>query len=185
MMDGVNVTLNGEREAVARETVYTPKKEDTVEKSLTETVKGILHDFFGKKEFNPDTDQGVEVPIIKQFVDEEMVAIEPLYCPPNVADGHGEGMNEEDIRKMVDSANGAIERGDLSAGLFHAKNTDKIEILKTWVNECDCVIGGTTVVEGQPIAKVKFHDSKLWEMRKSGDLGGLTIGAKGKRVPND
>ena len=44
------------------------------------------------------------------------------------------------------------------------------------------------VKEGQPIVKLKFSDTEigkyLWEKRKSGKLLGVSIGAKGKRVPN-
>ena len=94
-------------------------------------------------------------------------------------------MDSETIHKMVDSANEAITKGTLSGGLFHKENSKDIEIVKAWVNECPCVIGETEVPEGQPIVKVKFHNTELWEMRKDGRLKGLSIGGKGKREPNE
>jgi len=42
--------------------------------------------------------------------------------------------------------------------------------------------------EGQPVVKVKFAETEeglsLWNKRKEGILRGVSIGAKGKRVPN-
>lgn len=123
-----------------------------------------------------------DMPIIKQFEEEEMIAIEPMYCLPNTPDGHGEGMDIDTVYKMVESANKAITERRLSGGLFHKQNLKEIELIKCWVNECDCQIGESFVQEGQPIMKVKFHDEDLWNMRKNGELKGLSIGAKGERV---
>jgi hypothetical protein len=174
--DGVNITIGDDLSKVVRETKYTEVKDDDfVGKTLLKSIKGLFDEYFQKKD-------NKEFVIIKQFDDEEMIAIEPMYCPPMVEDGHGESMDMDTIYKMVESANKAIQERRLSGGLFHKMNTPDIEILKTWVNECPCKIGDTDVVEGQPIAKVKFHNEELWEMRKNGELKGLSIGAKGKKV---
>ena len=196
-LTGVMVTFNGELEEVKRETVYTPIKskekvvaisddgtnpfeEDgnifrSIDKKISSAIQKAFDKIAGKKELP-------ELPVIKQFNDDEMIAIEVMYAPPNVEDGHGECMDSETIHKMVESCNKAISEGRLSGGLFHSENISEIEILKAWVNECDCIIGETTVPEGLPIVKVQFHDEGLWELRKSGKLRGLSIGAMGERV---
>lgn len=177
-IDGVNVSLEeGSMEEVKRETQYTVVKEYV--ESVGDQVMKALTSFFKKDE------KEVDIPVIKQFQEEQMIAVEPLYALPDTPDGHGEAMSFETIVGLVDSANEAINKGKLSGGLFHQQNTEDIEILETWVNKCECTIGETIVEEGQPIAKVKFHNPKLWEMRKSGKLGGLSIGGRGKRVPVD
>jgi uncharacterized protein YdaT len=119
---------------------------------------------------------------IVKFNEEQMIAIEPLYCKPMEADLHEEGMTEEEIRKMVDNINSNIDK--ISGNIGHAINTDGFYFVKAWVNECDCIIGDEIVPEGMPIIKVQFVDDKLWELRKSGKLTGLSIGALGAVVDN-
>lgn len=150
---------------------------ELIEVKILKGMKDLLKEYFGYKK--------TEIPVIKQFNEEEQIAIEPMYCGPMQVDGHGEYMTEETIRGMVDSANDAIEKGKLSGGVFHKENLDEIEILKAWVNECDCIIGDTEVPEGQPIVKVKFHDTDLWNLRKEGKLRGLSIGGKRKPLEKD
>lgn len=188
-LDGVTVSLSTELIKVKKETTYTELKEKTPmfhedgnifeeDGNIFRSMENLFKKYFGKKEIEDKK----EIPIIKQFEDEEMVAIEPMYCLPNTPDGHGEGMDLDTVYKMVESANKAITEGRLSGGLFHSQNLQEIEIVKCWVNECDCQIGESFVPEGQPIVKVKFHDEDLWNMRKSGELKGLSIGAKGERI---
>jgi len=190
-LDKVMVTFIGEMFEVKRETVYTPVKPENKVVAISDDgtnpfeedgniflslVKSLKSVFITKE------DAKKELPVIKQFNDDEMIAIEPMYTLPNVEDGHGESMDSETIYKMVESCNKAIADGRLSGGLFHSENVQEIEILKSWVNECDCIIGETEVPEGLPIVKVQFHDEELWDMRKNGILKGLSIGAKGERV---
>ena len=118
-------------------------------------------------------------PIIKQLNDEEMVAIEWLYLPPNEADLHDEGMTAEEIVKMVDSFNDNME--NIEGNIAHCIYVDEIKPEKAWVNPCDCFIGEQFVPEGSPLVKVRFFDEELWEQRKSGVLKGVSIGARGER----
>lgn len=120
---------------------------------------------------------------ITKFNEEQMVAIEPLYCKPMDSDAHGQGMVEEEIRKMVDNINANIHK--ISGNIGHVFNTDGFYFVKAWVNECECRIGSEFVPEGQPIIKVQFTDETLWAMRKTGQLQGLSIGALGVIVENE
>lgn len=202
-LTGVMVTFNGELEEVKRETVYTPIKskekvvaisddgtnpfeEDgnifrSIDKKISSAIQKAFDKIAGKKEL-PELP---ELPVIKQFNDDEMIAIEVLYSFPDDADLHNEGMSSTTIAKMVESGNKAIEDGRLSCGLFHTKNLDDIQITKLWVNPVDCTIGGTFIPEGSALAEVQYFDICLWNLRKSGELGGLSIGAKGNRIPNE
>ncbi|MFM5072392.1 MULTISPECIES: XkdF-like putative serine protease domain-containing protein [Aeromonas] len=119
---------------------------------------------------------------IMKFNEEQMVSIEPLYCKPMDSDAHSQGMTEKDIRLMVDDINTNIHK--ISGNIGHLFNTNGFHFLRAWVNECDCMIGGEFVPEGQPIIKVQFTDKTLWEMRKTGQLQGLSIGALGTIVAN-
>ena len=125
------------------------------------------------------TDKNKTIPVIKQLEDEQMIAIEPMYCAPDVADAHQEAMTEIEIRKMVENFNKNIDK--ISGNIGHVVNTDGVKPVKAWVNECDCYIGDTFVPEGQPIVKMQFSDPTLWEKRKSGLLMGVSIGARGTK----
>lgn len=120
---------------------------------------------------------------ITKFNEEQMIAIEPLYCKPMDSDAHDQGMTEEEIRKMVDNINTNIHK--ISGNIGHVFNTDGFHFVKAWVNECECMIGSEFVPEGQPIIKVQFTDETLWSMRKTGQLQGLSIGALGVIVENE
>lgn len=120
---------------------------------------------------------------ITKFNEEQMIAIEPLYCKPMDSDAHDQGMTEEEIRKMVDNINTNIHK--ISGNIGHVFNTDGFYFVKAWVNECECMIGSEFVPEGQPIIKVQFTDETLWSMRKTGQLQGLSIGALGVIVENE
>ncbi len=185
-LTGVTVTFDGEMEVVKKETVYTPVKPENSPNVVSDdgtdpfeedgNIFRSMRNLF--KEFLKPEKSKKEIPVIKQFDDEAMIAIEALYCAPDVADGHNEAMSLETIEGMVESCNKAIEDGRLSGGLFHNENTEDIEIIKAWVNPCDCIIGETEIPEGQPIVEVQFHNEDLWKMRKDGELKGLSIGAR-------
>ncbi len=135
-------------------------------------LEGFLNKHFGGS--------SKEQMILKQFDDEQMVAIEPLYVPAGVVDAHGDMVASDDVtRGMVDSLNKAIKEDRLQSGLFHKHLTEGYKIEKAWITETDCTIGETLVKEGTPLVKVQFTSETLWEKRKTGELTGLSIGAKG------
>lgn len=175
--DGPLVTLAGEPVEVVATTEYVEvtkeKKEDT---SKLDKVLGILEKFIGDSK---NTESNV---VIKQFDDEEMIAIEPLYAAPDTADNDDEGMTLDTIKGMVESANAAIQEGRLQSKYFHKEVTSDFHFLEAWVNPCDCYIGESFVPEGQPIMKVKFDSEEAWEARKQGELRGLSIGAKATNI---
>lgn len=116
-------------------------------------------------------------PVIKQLNDEEMVAVEWLYCAPMEADAHDEGMTATEIEKMVSSFNANIDK--IAGNIGHAVNVDGVHPVKAWVNECECYIGDQLIPEGTPLVKMQFTDPDLWELRKNGTLMGVSIGARG------
>lgn len=121
-------------------------------------------------------------PMMKQFDEEEMIAIEPLYIKAGETDAHKEGITEVELRKMIDNFNKNI--ANIKGNIHHKMMVDGYRPIRAWINECDCYIGDTLVPEGQPIVKVQFTDRFLWDKRKKGELKGVSIGATGKRVPN-
>ena len=172
--DGTSATFGDTIERVVSLTEWTvigDEEPTQIEKTITK----LLNKFFGDVEGNA-------LPVIKQFNEEEMIAIEPLYICAGDIDGHGDTISLEETHSMVKSFNEANESGSLQTSLFHAHKTESFEVVKAWVNEVDCTIGETVVKEGQPIAKIHFLNEDAWELRKTGELMGLSIGARAKSV---
>ena len=118
-------------------------------------------------------------PVIKQFNDEEMIAIEPLYCSVGEVDLHGDYIETmEDMREFVKAINKANSEGVLQSSLFHTHKTEAFNLVNAWVNECDCSINGVVIKKGMPLAEIQFKSKSAWELRKTGKLLGLSIGAR-------
>lgn len=172
MSEDFKVTFTGEPVEVLKLTEYKDVVKSN-EDSLLKKLEKLIKDNLGTKQH----------PIIKQFDDEEMIAIEPLYVSVGEVDGHGDMIESmEEMEALVKSFNEANEAGNLQSSFFHKHKTDKFSILKAWVNQVDCMIGDSLVPEGQPIVKIKFNDSKAWNLRKEGKLQGVSIGARAMEV---
>ena len=173
--DGVNVILTGEATEVKLESVYTevvdstPITEKSLTKSITEALKGLF-------KIEPTTNR--ESVVIKQFDDEEMVAIEPMYVAPNQVDAHGETATAKTLKGMVDSFNKANADGRLKTVIDHKTVVDDFHPVHAWINPCPCTIGETDIPEGQPVIKLQFTDKDAWEKRKSGKWLGPSIGGR-------
>lgn len=140
-----------------------------------------------------DIEKEDSVNIVKQFDEEAMIAIEPLYINVGDSDAHGDGITDEDLDKLIDNFNTNI--ANIKGNIHHAAMTDGFYPVKAYRLPMDVYIGDpndkesmTKICEGQPIVKVQFRDTdigrKLWEKRKSGTLRGVSIGARGRRVEN-
>jgi hypothetical protein len=182
--DGTSVTFDDNPVEVVRQTEYEVVEsamstdDDDIERSLLNKMSGLLDKYFGGS-----NSQGPKVPVIKQFDSEQMISIEPLYIKIDDVDGVGDAYYDADTcYQMVDSLNKAISDGHIQANYFHKIMTEDFSIEKAWVNECDCMIGESLVPEGLPLVKLQFHSESAWELRKSGELMGVSIGAKGEII---
>ena len=73
--------------------------------------------------------------------------------------------------------------GVVQANLFHMKPTELFTIEKTWINEeMDVIVkdSGEFLKAGTWVAKLKYHDERLWKLRKEMVIQGVSIGGKGK-----
>lgn len=176
---GTLATFEGDPEEVVRLSEYklVSTNEDVVtEKSLMKTLDSFFTKHFGSSKENSG------LPVIKQFQEEKMVAIENLYILPNDIDGQGYTIDLEETHSLVKSFNEANDSGILQTSLFHTHKTESFEVVKAWVNPCECMIGDTLVEEGQPLVEIQFLNKAAWELRKEGTLMGLSIGAQATEV---
>ncbi len=116
-----------------------------------------------------------------ETLDEEMVSYEVIY-EPFTKDAHGEWMSDKTIEKAMENFNKNLEKGVVQPNLFHLKNTEAFTIESTWIQkELDVKVIQTDEVikAGTWVAKLKYNDADLWQLKKSGVVGGVSIGAVG------
>lgn len=116
-----------------------------------------------------------------EVLDEEMVSYEVIY-EPFVKDAHGEWMSDKTIEKASANFNKNLEKGIVQPNLFHLKNTEAFTIESTWVQkelDVQVVQTGEVIKAGTWVAKIKYNDETLWNLKKQGVVAGVSIGGKG------
>ena len=116
-----------------------------------------------------------------ETLDEEMVSYEVIY-EPFTKDAHGEWMSDKTIEKAMENFNKNLEKGIVQPNLFHLKNTEAFTIESTWIQkEMDVKVIQTDEIikAGTWVAKIRYNDADLWQLKKSGVVGGVSIGAVG------
>ncbi|MNQ71297.1 hypothetical protein D3C85_859600 [compost metagenome] len=144
-------------------------------KSLIESVKSTLVDAINKSFGSTQADSKVEV------VDEEMVSYEVVY-EPFVKDAHNQWMSDTTIEKAATNFNKNLEAGIVQPNLFHMQDTEAFTIESTWVQkelDVQVVQTGEVIRAGTWVAKIKYNDPDLWELRKANIVGGVSIGGSG------
>ena len=116
----------------------------------------------------------------KQKTEEERISVEVVYVPGDQErDAHGQWMSAQTVQAACEDFNSNLAAGNISANLFHLSNTNKFEIIKSWINEIDMVSPtGQEVKEGTWLVKLRYSP-ELWEMKKAGKLQGVSIGCRG------
>lgn len=147
-------------------------KKGTMDFTL-ENITKALHEYFGA------TSNENKTPILKSS--DQMISYEVVY-EPDVKDAHEQWMSAETIIKACDNFNTNLELGNVKPNLFHLANTELFSIEKSWVQEeLDVKVEATgeIIKAGTWITKIKYHDIDLWNLKKSGIIQGVSIGARG------
>lgn len=129
------------------------------------------------------------IPVTKSLDEEEMIAIEPLYITVGESDAHGDGITDTELNKMIDNFNENID--NIQGNIHHQVMVDDFKPIKAYRLPLSVYVGDpddpdslTLIEKGQPVVEVQFYEKSAWEKRKSGFLKGVSIGAKGRRIPN-
>lgn len=147
------------------------KKEKDMKKSFAESLGELIEKYFG----NTEKEQHPEI------LDEEMISYEVIY-EPFIKDAHGEWMSDVTIEQASSNFNKNLEKGVVQPNLFHLKNTEAFTIESTWVQkelDVQVVQTGEVIKAGTWVAKIKYNDETLWNLKKQGVVGGVSIGGKG------
>lgn len=115
---------------------------------------------------------GVKLPITKAL-DEELKQATFIVMVPDETDAHGDVTNESEVRKACHNFN----KYSMKANLFHLVETDTFEFCESYCCPSDFVLGDKFVKKGTWLATVQALDDNLWELIKTGEINGLSIGA--------
>lgn len=117
----------------------------------------------------------------KQVVNEEMISYEVVY-EPVIKDAHGQWMSVETLQKACENFNENLKAGVVKPNLFHLQDTEAFTVEDTWIQkelDVQVVQTGELIKAGTWVAKIKYNDPSLWQLKKAGIVGGVSIGAKG------
>lgn len=160
-----------EGRAIATGLAAAKKEKEDMKKSFAKLISEFIEKAFG------DTESEQK----KEVLDEEMVSYEVIY-EPFVKDAHGEWMTDKTIEKACSNFNKNLEKGIVKANLFHIKETEAFTIESSWIQQeldVQVVQTGEVIKAGTWVAKIKYNDPVLWNLKKQGIVSGVSIGAKG------
>lgn len=112
--------------------------------------------------------------IVMKKVDSDQRKILGVVLEPDAFDLHNDIYSAEEVRKACENYNANCLRGNVE----HLINTDKLVVTKSFVLEVDATIGDQPVKAGSWLMEMKVNDDTLWDMVKSGDFTGFSIGGK-------
>ena len=143
-------------------------KEAGVLNSLTKDIQ--------KAETEVEEDlKGLNLSIVKSKNECLMQATFVVMVPDEV-DLHYDVTTEEEVRKACHNFNKYCRK----ANLFHLSSTDTFEFAESYIAPVDFVLDGKFVKKGTWLCTIQCLDDNLWELIKSGDICGVSIGAMAK-----
>ena len=113
------------------------------------------------------------VPVIKAL-NEELMQVTYVAMLPDSTDLAGDFTSAEEVRKAKESFNKSEQR----ANLFHMSMTDTFAVIESYLAPADMILNNQAVLKGTWLMTHQIHDSDLWELVKSGDINGISIGAE-------
>ena len=124
--------------------------------------------------------------LIMKAIDEVQQIAFDIIAEPNKLDAHGEWYSAETLVKACDNFNTNLKSGNVTPNLYHVQaESEKLQILKTFIVPVDCMIGEQEVVEGTWVSEMKYLDKSLWDMKVSGEILGVSVGCMGRRVTEE
>lgn len=130
------------------------------------------------------------LPVLIKSNEEERIETSVNYMPDTL-DAHGEWMNKSTVSDMRDRLHkGFLEDKNLYLNLWHDTNLllprEECEVLSVELTKSEMFDDdGHYIPEGTCVMTVKYHNKRLWEMRKSGIIGGFSIHGKRDLFPGE
>lgn len=110
---------------------------------------------------------------IVKSLNEELMQATYVSMVPDEVDAHGDITSVDEVRKACHSFN----RSCMQPNLYHLENTDTFEIAESYICPADIVLDEHPVKKGTWLIVIQTKDPDLWELQKSGQINGISIGA--------
>jgi hypothetical protein len=110
---------------------------------------------------------------VAKALNEELQQATFVVMVPNEPDLHGDITSEDEVRKACHNFN----KYSMQANLFHLAKTDTFEFAESFIAPVDMAIGDKFITKGTWLCTVQCLDDGLWELIKSGEVNGVSIGA--------
>ncbi len=110
---------------------------------------------------------------VAKALNEELKQVTYVAMLPDSTDLHGDYTSAEEVRKAKESFNSSLQR----ANLFHMAMTDTFEVIESYIAPADMVLNSQAVTKGTWLMTLQVKDDNLWELVKSGQVNGISIGA--------
>lgn len=123
-----------------------------------------------------EKDQVGKVKVTKG-ISEELMQVTFIAMKADSTDLHGDATSKDEVRKAKESFNKAWVKGQKLENLYHITSTDSFTILESYLAPCDMILKGNLVLEGDWLMTLQINDASLWELVKSGEINGISIGA--------
>ena len=128
-----------------------------------------------KRLLKVESDQKVtptEKDVVKS-IDNDKRLFTALVLRPDVVDAHGDVYGIDTVEKACHNFNEYCR----SANLQHLVQTESIVFVESFIVKADHKVGESDVYKGDWIATARIDNDEVWEMCKSGDFTGFSIGA--------
>ena len=112
------------------------------------------------------------LPIVKA-ANEELQQVLFIAMLPDSTDLHGDNTSTTEVMKACHNFNSF----SMKANLFHLVETDTFSIVESYIAPTEFILGEKVVKAGTWLVNLQVHDSTVWELIKSGQINGVSIGA--------
>ena len=109
---------------------------------------------------------------VAKALNEEIMQVTYVAMQPGV-DLHGDLVDVETIRLAKESFNKSAQR----ANLFHMVMTDSFNVIESYQIPCDVSLNEHFVEKGSWLMTLQVHDPDVWELVKTDEINGISIGA--------
>ena len=120
----------------------------------------------------PDTTLKSKPKVVAKSTNEELMQVTYVAMLPDEVDLQGDYTSADEVRKAMESFNRSPKR----ANLFHRMMTDTFEVIESYLAPTTFELGGIEVQKGTWLMTLQVNDDEVWDLIKSGDLNGISIG---------
>lgn len=110
---------------------------------------------------------------VVKSTNEELKQATFIVLVPDEVDLHSDIISEEEVRKACFNFNLHCR----SPNLFHVVKTTTFDFCESYCAPVEFQLGDKVVKKGTWLATIQVNDDSLWELIKSGEVSGLSIGA--------